>query len=312
MAASRPGAEACIGCDLCLLACPVWDATRDIRLTPHARARGLQYGASAQDLAVGVDACTLCASCEPACPENIALVDMVLALRGELAGADKERAARIEWRRKPGGERSVYRSLVLLPVAGTPEIGRICVALGKDVLAAEDDGSDIALAIESGVAIPENRRAEFLRPLRSARGLVVGDGLFARRLQSWLPGARIDTLGLVLSALPALRSRLDSRDLYIIETRAYHFGHARLVGYYAALRTSTGCRMNLDLQRFARATTAGSAAESFGRNRVDAREQARRIMQGVDFERVIVEDPRDAAPFEAVTDKPVLHLSQLL
>jgi ferredoxin len=47
MPASGKGYAACSGCSLCLLVCPVWRATRDIRLTPHGRAKALQHGASA-------------------------------------------------------------------------------------------------------------------------------------------------------------------------------------------------------------------------------------------------------------------------
>ena len=73
----------CHGCSLCLLACPVWRQTRDVRLTPHGRAKALQHGASAEDLAASISSCTLCGACEPACPEQIPLVDMILELRRE-------------------------------------------------------------------------------------------------------------------------------------------------------------------------------------------------------------------------------------
>ena len=85
------GAEACSGCSLCLLVCPVWRSTFDIRLTPHGRAKALQHGATAFDVADSIDTCTLCGACEPVCPEEIALVDMVLALRRDLASTMPDR-----------------------------------------------------------------------------------------------------------------------------------------------------------------------------------------------------------------------------
>ena len=45
-----PSHASCSGCSLCLLACPVWRQTRDIRLTPHGRAKALQHGAGAAAL----------------------------------------------------------------------------------------------------------------------------------------------------------------------------------------------------------------------------------------------------------------------
>src|ERR1019366_7760567 len=74
----------CSGCGLCLLVCPVWRRQRDIGLTPLGRAKALQHGAVAADIAESIQSCTLCAACEPVCPEEIALVAMTLDLRREL------------------------------------------------------------------------------------------------------------------------------------------------------------------------------------------------------------------------------------
>src|SRR4051794_2069659 len=71
----------CSGCGLCLLVCPVWRESRDVRLTPKGRARAIQHGATRDDLVASMDGCTLCGACEPACPEELPLVDMVMELR---------------------------------------------------------------------------------------------------------------------------------------------------------------------------------------------------------------------------------------
>ena len=112
----------------------------------------------------------------------------------------------------------------------------------------------------------------------------------------------------------AVRDKLRASDLYVIEPRAYHADQERLVKYYDALRASLGCSMNLDLQRLAiptTATTAGSLPAQLGRSRVDVRDQARWILEGREFARIVVEDLNDIAAFAAVTDKPVVHLAQL-
>jgi len=324
MADARSGYEACTGCSLCLLACPVWRATRDIRLTPHGRARALQCGASADELADSIDTCTLCGACEPACPEDMGLVAMIVDLRAELARHAPGRVAQVRERMNAGigaAPAEPAAATLLVPDralhADAALLERMVLLLGGNgiVAAAEDDGADIALALEAGAAIPDARLARFLAPLRGARRLIVGDGMLFRTLRQWLPRAFIESLGAAASS--AVRDKLRASDLYVIEPRAYHADQERLVKYYDALRVSLGCSMNLDLQRLAipttatTATTAGCLPGALGQNRVDAREQARWILEGREFSRIVVEDLNDIAAFMAVTDKPVMHLAQL-
>jgi hypothetical protein len=83
------------------------------------------------------------------------------------------------------------------------------------------------------------------------------------------------------------------------------------VGHYDALRASVGFASNLDLQRLAIPTTATTAQRTLGLPGIDAAEQARWILEGRAFERVVVEDANDCAVFESVTDRPVVHLGDL-
>jgi len=120
----------------------------------------------------------------------------------------------------------------------------------------------------------------------------------------------MESLGVAMSSMAAVRDKLRASDLYVIEPRAYHADQARLVKYYDALRASLGCSMNLDLQRLAIPTTAGSLTAGLGP--VDLRDQSRWILEGREFARIVVEDLNDIAAFAAVTDKPVVHLAQLI
>jgi hypothetical protein len=161
---------------------------------------------------------------------------------------------------------------------------------------ADDEGADIAAALECGGEIAPARRRRFLDGIED-RTLVVGDGLLLRELRRWLPGARLQGLGEALSHLGALRRRLTSADCYVIEARAYHADHERLVGHYARLREETGCMMNLDLQRIAIAP--GDPDE------------ARWLLRGLRPARIVVENPAEREVLRSVCAVPVLHLAEL-
>jgi len=299
----RKDHASCSGCSLCLLACPVWRQTRDIRLTPHGRAKALQHGASHADVAASVAQCTLCGACEPACPEQIPLIDLMLELR---------RASPLaRTREKAGCEGKVERGNVI--VAGNALRGDRLQRAARllECTLAEDDGADIALALEAGTPLQAERLRTFVESLRGAHSLVVADGLLYRNLKAWLPDARLATLGEALSASDAVRSRLLPGDLYVIEPRAFHADHARLIGHYDALRAAKNCSTNLDLQRLAIPTTASAAQRGFGLPAIDAEAQARWILEGYRYDRVVVEDAADCAVFAAVTDRPVVHLADL-
>jgi heterodisulfide reductase subunit C len=292
--------SSCHGCSLCLLSCPVWRQTRDVRLTPHGRAKALQNGAIAADLHASIASCTLCGACEPACPEEIPLVDMILALRRSQPLPSEPS--------KVTTDAAVTAENVLLPGEAlrtdAERLKRIASLL--DIAVAADDGSDISRAIECGAELAPDRLSGFLNSLSGAARLVVADGLLLRKLREWLPEARVVSLGEALSTLDAVRARLRATDLYVIEPRAFHADHARLVRHYDGLIKARNVKTNLDLQRFAIPTCASSAA-----TRVDPLDQARWILQGRAFERVVVEDAADCAVFARVTDRQVLHIGDL-
>lgn len=273
----------CSGCSLCLLVCPVWRETRDVRLTPRGRAKAIQHGMSGADIARSVAGCTLCGACEPACPEELPLVDMVMELRRdaplpEVSGGISSRKVDVFLAGRILGADAARRT-------------RTLALLGQGFELAQDDGPDIALALESGATIAADRLQRFLAPLRAARRLVVAESILLRSLRRWLPG--VESVGIGEALTPLVRQKLKSGDLYVIESRAFNGDHARLVGRYDALRHASGCEMNLDLQRIAIPAS-----------------QASWILEGRRVERIVVEDLADGEAF-AFSGHPVVHLADL-
>ena len=316
--ALRNDYASCSGCGLCLLVCPVWRRDRDFGLTPLGRARALQHGAVAAGMSASIQSCTLCAACEPACPEEIGLVEMTLDLRRRLPQATLQNlpAPTVEQKRRPAAPRGAAAT-VLLPGpalrARSTTLARATALLGGSggIALGEDDGADIALALEAGAPVPARRLEQFLQPLRGLRKIVVSDGLLLRQLRQWLPGPIIASLGVALSGLPRVRGALRASDLYVIEPRAYHADYQRLVKHYDVLRKTAACAMNLDLQRIAIPAAARGLTQRLGLEPVDDSVQLRWILQGRNVTRIVVEDLQDGAAFAQVTSLPVVHLADL-
>ena len=315
----RKDFASCSGCGLCLLVCPVWRRTHDLGLTPLGRAKALQFGAQAADLADSAHSCTLCAACEPVCPEEIGLVAMTLGLRSRLlepATAQDLRSRLDAQAARPLAPQS-FAAAALLPgpaLRGRPAtLARAASLLGGAgaVSVAADDGADIALALEAGLPLPAPRLDRFLQPLRRIKTVFVNDGLLLRQLRIWLPHAKLVSLGAALSGLAAVRGALRASDLYVIEPRAYHADYQRLVGHYDRLRADAGCAFNLDLQRIAIPAAARSLPQKLGLQPLDDGVQLRWILQGRSVKRIVVEDCDDGAAFAQVSHLPVVHLADL-
>ena len=307
----------CSGCSLCLLVCPVWRRTHELALTPLGRAKALQYGAAAADIAASVQSCTLCAACNPVCPEDIDLVAMTLDLRRQLNQPDaapRLRARLIERTERPPAPPPAAAA-ILLPGRALRDrpatLARASALLGGVAVAA-DDGADIALALEAGVPVPQQRMERFLQGLRRAKKLILADGLLLRHAHQWLPRSNILSLGFALSRLAAVRGALRASDLYLIEARAYHADYQRLVKYYDGLRSAVGCSFNLDLQRIAVPAAAHSLAQRLELEPDDDSVQARWLLQGRNAARIVVEDPQDGAAIAQVSKLPVVHLAELV
>ena len=302
--------SACSGCSLCLLSCPVWRSTHDIRLTPHGRAKAMQHGASAIDLVESIDSCTLCGACEPACPEDIDLMTMVTGLRGELPSRTEILFDGVS----PAPTDQVNTPSILLinaELANQPGLVTTIIHLfGGDIAIslAADSGTDISLSLCEGAKIADERLSAFLAPLKTTLRVIVADGHLQFALKSWLPGVTVVSLGEALSTLPSVRGNLRDSDLYVIEAVAFHRDHARLISHYDNLRLTTGCTMNLDLQRMAIPATFGARHSG----KANADDQIHWILEGHQPSRIVVEDAADIAAFQRIFNTPVIHLATLV
>ena len=317
--AAKQSYAACSGCSLCLLVCPVWRHTRDLRFTPHGRAKALQHGATAADIAPSVASCTLCGACEPVCPENIGLVDMLLDLRRALPPTTITQNLHTRMQTETPRALVTKSAASTALLAGMPLswnqalLGRIRALLSDtgNIAVANDRGADIALALEMGAAVPPQRIERFLAPLRQFKTLIIAEGLLLRSMRGWLPDANVVSLGEAMSSRASVRRRLRADDLYVIEPRAYHADYEALVTHYDKLRAETGCAMNLDLQRIAIPTTKSSLPRTLGWEPPADAEQLRWLLKGRRISRIVIENDEDRSAFEGVCEIPVVHVAEL-
>jgi len=307
---SRRDHADCSGCSLCLLVCPVWRKTRDITLTPHGRSKAMQHGDIDR---AAIDHCSLCGACDPVCPEQIDVSGMTLKLRRRLVHPEAPAllARMEEMTAQPITTK--HAPAKLLPdqaLLDHPEmLSRVTRLLGMPV--AEDEGMDIAMALESGVVIPAERMQRFMAPLRGTMRIVVANGLLLKHLKQVLPTKNIVSLGETLSGHEEVRRSLRASDLYVIESRAYHSDYQRLVKYYDGLRVDHGCSFNLDLQRIAIPATVRSLPQRLGAMPHDDDSQARWVLHGRNIARIVVENLEDCIALAKVSNIPVVHLAEL-
>jgi heterodisulfide reductase subunit C len=316
---AKKGHEACSGCGVCLLSCPVWHRTRTLSFTRKARAKAMQGGSNYEEIAHAIDSCLLCGACETACPEGIGLADLNIYQRREL---NRLRTGYPSWYpdKNPlahARETGTKAAAVLLAgelLGRNKEISETVIGLldgnGKTALA-QDDGQDIARSLEAGLPLRAERLDSFISSLRPARTLIVAEGLLHSPLREWLPAKKVIGLGEALLSSGNLRSLLRPEDLYVIESRGYHADHKRLVLFYDRLRQNTGCQTNLDLQRTAFSTGASSLQGRKDLKAAGCIENAKRILKGRRVRRVVVEDLADTGAFSLATDIPVIHVGLL-
>ena len=122
-----------------------------------------------------------------------------------------------------------------------------------------------------------------------------------------MPSKKVSGLGMTILKKVGAGVSLGPSDLYIIEAGGYNSCYMDMVKEYDLIRRETGCRMNLDLHRSAIPTGSINNIS----NAVSSEEQARWIMKGRRFNRIVVERPEDIEVFERVADVDVIHVLEL-
>ena len=315
--------ETCTGCALCLLNCPVWRSKKDMTLTPYGRFKAMQWGSSLGEvpdgLNAGVDACTLCGSCEVLCPVDNEITTITLEERRRFSVLGETNSERYSRYLKKGGavfdaNKVADKEVVLVAGKGCVEDALIekAVALlggsGK-VCVIEAD----MFAFESAHASIEDEADAVRHIFKNAREVVLFEGLLLRPLREILPLSKkkVISIGERLLREPSIRRELLSSDLYIVDARSYNLDHKRLLRLYNDLKKDVGFSMNLDLHRSA-ISLGREIFSSDDDNKKNVEAQARWILEGRSFERIVVENPVDADIFRALTEAPVTTLLELI
>src|SRR6185436_7912114 len=182
-------------------------------------------------------ACTMCGYCDAICPNEVHNVSIVLHLRRELAalgGAPPRAAAAPAVREVVVGCTIRERAPHLIP-----SIEAFLARIGRPSTVSADEGCCGSLDVEAGRAMPARARAG-----------VVADPICLEQYDA-------EFLGVLA---------MQHLDLFELKPPFYYFAphrlvnrdHARVYPVYEAMRRRTGCDTNLDLNRLARSTAAGS------------------------------------------------------
>ena len=280
----------CIGCGLCILGCPAYEETGFDVLTARGRNKALQSGLAAADMVEPIWACTLCGYCDAICPTGVHNVKIVLHLRRELAGPASA---------GPAGT-PVSRPLVLGCTIREraphliPSINEFLRRIGRPSNAAgPDEGCCGSLEVEAGRALPS----------RAVAG-VVADPICLEQYDA-------EFLGLLA---------MQHLDLFELTPPFYYFAphrivnrdHGRAYPLYDRLRRRFDCDTNLDLNRLARSTSAGSVQGLSGRGARDIRAAVERLLAHSRAERIITCSPADYLAFKTYSGRETRFITECL
>jgi ferredoxin len=305
----------CIGCGLCILGCPAYEETGFDLLTARGRNKALQAGLTAEEMVEPIWACTLCGYCDAICPTHVHNVKIVLHLRREInqvrlkadtteATTESPGMSGFPVSPKPrsgeGGSRTtpVARELVLGCTIREraphliPSIKDFLDRIGRPTSLA-DEGCCGSLDVEAGRALPGRARA----------GIVADPICFEQYDADFLGVLAMQHLDLFDLKMPFY---------YFAPHRLVNADHARVYPFYDALRRRFGCDMNLDLNRFARSTSAGSVQGLSGRDARDIPAAIARLLEHSQAERIITCSPADYLAFKTYSGRETRFITECL
>jgi ferredoxin len=275
----------CIGCGLCILGCPAYEETGFDVLTARGRNKALQAGLGAGEMVEPIWACTLCGYCDAICPSGVHNVAIVLHLRRELAEqvVDSAPAAR------PVVLGCTVRERAPHLIASIDEFLR---RIGRPT-STPGEGCCGSLEVEAGRA----------RPARARAG-VVADPICLEQYDAEFLGA------LAMQHLDLFE--LTPPFYYFAPHRLVNRDHAGVYPLYDGLRRRFGCDTNLDLNRLARSTSAGSVQGLSGRDARDVRAAVERLLAHSRAERIITCSPADYLAFKAYSGRETRFITECL
>jgi len=287
----------CIGCGLCILGCPAYEETGFDVLTARGRNKALQAGLAAAEMVAPIWACTLCGYCDAICPSDIHNVAIVLHLRRELAGGASTSA--MPGNATPHPELApVSRPLVVGCTIRdraphlVPSIAEFLRRIGRPS-APIDEGCCGALEVEAGRALPGRARAG-----------VVADPICLEQYDAEFLG--------VLAMQHLDLFELTPPFYYFAPHRIVNRDHARVYPLYDELRRRFDCDMNLDLNRLARSTSAGSIQGLSGRDARDVPAAVARLLAHSRADRIVTCSPADYLAFKAYSGRETRFITECL
>jgi ferredoxin len=279
----------CIGCGLCVLGCPAYEETGFDVLTARGRNKALQAGLRARDkeMVEPIWACTLCGYCDAICPSSVNNVQIVLHLRRELAGGAIATAQAAEPRALVLGCTIRDRAPHL-----RPSIEEFLRRVGRPIGPA-DTVCCGSLEVEAGRAAPARLKAG-----------VVADPVCLEQYDAEFLG--------VLAMQHVDLFQFKAPFYYYAPHRIVNRDHARVYPLYDALRRRSGCDMNLDLNRLARSTSAGSVQGLSGRGARDIPAAVTRLLAHSRAERIVTCSPADYLAFRAYSGRDTRYITECL